>query len=80
MDKWNGNNGKRTDPPSETATLSAPKPGDYPLGSLESRAAARAIVDSKKREETVIQVVFVSPDGTRENGPLLRVPARPHRR
>ena len=27
------------------ATCSGPKPGDFPLGSLESRAAARAMLD-----------------------------------
>jgi len=59
--------------------MSEPKPGDYPLGSLESRAAARAIVDSQKVEEMVIQVIFVSPDGTRENGPQYRIPASPPR-
>ena len=59
--------------------MSEPKPGDYPLGSLESRAAARAIVESKEEQETVIQIVFVSPDGTRENGPQYRIPASPHR-
>ncbi len=59
--------------------MSEPKPGDYPLGSLESRAAARALVDSEKEEEMVIQIVFVSPDGTTENGPIYRVPANPRR-
>jgi hypothetical protein len=29
-------------------TNPAPRPGNYPLGSLESRVAARAILDSKK--------------------------------
>jgi hypothetical protein len=29
------------------ATNSGPKPGDFPLGSLESRAAARAVAEDK---------------------------------
>ena len=60
--------------------MSEAKPADYPLGSLESRAAARAMVDSQKVEETVIQIVYVSPDGTRVNGEQIRIPAIPHRR
>ena len=58
--------------------MSELKPGDYRLGSLESRAAARAMVDSEKVEEMVIQIVFVSPDGTRENGPQYRIPPSSH--
>ena len=67
---------------SEGATLNqdvAPRPGDYPLGSLESRAAARAMIDSNKQEETVIQIVYVDTDGKggciKENGPLIRLPS-----
>ncbi len=59
--------------------MSEAKPGDYRLGSFESRAAARAMVDSEKVEEMVIQVVFVSPDGTRVNGEQIRIPTSSHR-
>jgi hypothetical protein len=31
------------------ATVSGPGPGDYPLGSLESRAAARAMIEARER-------------------------------
>ena len=41
MDKWNGNRGEQTEQQAEPATISGPKPGNFPLGSLESRAAAR---------------------------------------
>jgi hypothetical protein len=34
----------------QTATGSGPKPGDYPPGSLESRAAARALLENRAGE------------------------------
>ena len=54
--------------------LPAPRPGDYSLGSLESRAAARALIQGRDKGGTVIQVVFVSSDGTRTDGPRIRTP------
>jgi hypothetical protein len=39
---------------SEVATNSGPKPGDFPLGSLESRAATRVMLG--KRPQLVITV------------------------
>ncbi len=52
-----------------------PKPGDYELGSVQSRAAARALMqDKQNNDDDTIQIVYVSPDGTKENGPLLRRP------
>jgi hypothetical protein len=59
----------------EGATKSALKPGNYPIGSAQSRATARALLEQKKSKETSIQVVYVSPDGTKTNGHLLRFPA-----
>jgi hypothetical protein len=38
---------------SAPATLSGPNPGDYPLGSLESRAAARATIASRDRSNAI---------------------------
>jgi len=38
-----------------------------------SRAAARAMVDSKKGKEKVIQIVFVSPM-CEEEGPIYKIP------
>jgi hypothetical protein len=51
-----------------------PHPGDFEIGSLESRAAARILAERIGKKETVIQVVYVGADGARENGPLLRFP------
>ncbi len=74
MTKWSANKRKQPENLLDPATDSAPKPGDYPLGSLQSRAAARAVVDSMAEEELVIQIVFVGPDGTKENGPRFIIP------
>jgi hypothetical protein len=73
---------KRTKDLRNPAT-SAPKPGDYSLGGLKSRAAARAMAEAQKEDEgiTVIhQAVYVSPDGTKVDGDRIIVPARSHRR
>jgi hypothetical protein len=75
-------NRKRTEDLRNPATQSAPNPGDHPLGSLKSRAAARAMAEARKEDEgvTVIhQTVYVSPDGTEENGDRIIVPARSRR-
>ena len=45
------NKGNWPDDIPEPATKSAPKPGDYPLGSLQSRAAARIMKERKKTEK-----------------------------
>jgi len=42
MDKWNGDRRKVIACISKTATKSTLRPGDYPIGSFKSRAAARA--------------------------------------
>jgi hypothetical protein len=57
----------------DPAAKSKPRPGDYPLGCLESRAAARAILQDKDKGKVVIQLVFVSPDGKREPGPQIKI-------
>jgi hypothetical protein len=57
---------------SDNASKSACRPGDYGLGSLESRAAARALVQDRDKGETEIQIIFVSPDGKKEIGPKLK--------
>ena len=48
------------------ATVSGQRPGDYALGSVESRAAARAVVeqrrDSQKRRELVIMSSIPRPN------------------
>jgi hypothetical protein len=71
MDKSNVCKENAPDRLSEAATKSILRPGDFSLGSLESRAAARAILDERGEAETVIQIVFVSPDGDKTDGPKL---------
>ena len=75
MDKWNGGKGKRTENVAGIATKSLPSPADYPLASVESRAAARALVQDRDKKGEVIEIVLVSPDGTRTNGPRFAVPS-----
>jgi hypothetical protein len=52
-----------------SATNARPKPGDYPLGSTESRAAARALADRLRVSGEVLRVVVKhigSPERNRE--------------
>jgi hypothetical protein len=67
------NKAKTTAAITGTATESRLKPGDYPVGSLESRAAARALVQDRDKGGKEIQIIFVSPDGMEVNGPKLKV-------
>jgi hypothetical protein len=69
MNNWNQDKRKRKDPITETATKSAPKPGEYPIGSVQSRAAARMMLENKSKPEMVIRVVYVG--GSKENRPPL---------
>ena len=63
-------NKKRTEALRNLAT-SAPKAGDFPLGSLESRAAARAVIEERKVHAvtsgfiTAIRVIECSVEGQR---------------
>jgi len=43
------------------ATVSLPRPGDFPVGSLESRAAARAVVEKSNNRLPDFQVVVWVP-------------------
>ena len=74
MDKWNRDKKKGVDSLSETATKSAPKPGNYPVGSLQSRAAARALIQRRDNEDLFIQIVYDGPSGATTLGPRIRVP------
>ena len=62
--------------------ISGPKPGDYELGSLESRAAARAMYDAQIEESCKVLLIFKRPDGevvcvsTGERGQVLTTEAR----
>lgn len=49
--------------------ISGPKPGDYELGSLESRAAARAMYDAQPIEESHDRILF----GERADGERVRL-------
>jgi hypothetical protein len=61
MDNWHRDNGKRTDPIPEAATQqSTVKPGQFPIGSIESRAAAaRTMIENKNEPKTIVRVVHV---------------------
>jgi hypothetical protein len=72
MSKFSINKKKQKSSTPKTAT--DPHPGDYDLGSLKSRAAARALAERMEKDEILIQIEYVAPDGTRTNGPLLRYP------
>jgi hypothetical protein len=63
MDNSNGNRKKGADPLMETTTKTL-RPGDYPVGSIESCAAARSLL--KNKPKTVIRVVFVGGSEYRE--------------
>jgi hypothetical protein len=49
--------------------ISGPKPGDYELGSLESRAAARAMHDAQAIDESYDRIFF----GERADGEQVRL-------
>ena len=52
--------------PSLPATDSTPRPGDFPIGSIESRAAARARLEHTKDnpgEVDHVQIVHIGHDG-----------------
>jgi hypothetical protein len=55
MSNWNNNRWKRPEHQSEPATMPGPKPGDFAVGSLQSRAAARSQV--KNRREAKIRFI-----------------------
>ncbi len=57
MDNSRGSIWKRTERLPESTTASGPRPWDFPLGSLESRAAARALF--WRKPELAIRVEHV---------------------
>jgi hypothetical protein len=59
MDKYNRDRGKQPDDFSQAATLSGPKPGDFSLGSLQSRAAARCILEQRIRPSRRIRFLML---------------------
>ena len=78
MIKWNVNRRKQPENLPEAATDSTPNPGDFSLGSLESRAAARAMLKAKKQQ--VIRVHYVVSDGNGQPKiPGTPLPEKPYR-
>ncbi len=79
MCKSNANRGKQPENLPEAATDLTAKPGDYPLGSMESRAAARAVIEERKAEAdhngllTEIRITEVSAEGQRL-AKVMRIP------
>ena len=73
MSKSKENMGKQRGSISDTATRVALRPGDYELGSMQSRAAARSLVETKKKPRGSIQIILVSPNGEKRNGPLIEL-------
>jgi len=69
---------KQTEDVRNPAT-SAPKPGDYSLGSLKSRAAARAVIEERKVRAvtsgfiTAIRIIECSVEG-QKLAEVIRIP------
>ena len=58
----------------ETLPLPAtPMPGDFAIGSTESRAAARMLAESKNKPKQVRKILFVDPNDNREPRLLRRL-------
>jgi hypothetical protein len=61
MDNWNMYKGKQMEQHPEPATVPGARPADFPLGSLESRAAARRAVERREKSAKVIQLLTLIP-------------------
>jgi hypothetical protein len=59
-----------------SATNASPKPGDYPLGSSESRAAARALADRLTASGEVLRIV-IKHIGSQEPDKEIVMPLKP---
>jgi len=70
MNNWNRYRDKRSDDLPQSATK--PGPGDFEFGSVECRAAARALIQGQAEDELVIFSVY--PDGRSEPGEITRLP------
>lgn len=51
-----------------TATNQSPNPGEYPIGSAESRAAARALLVARESEGRLCGACFLAGLGTLDGG------------
>ncbi len=66
---------KQSEDPGLPATNVGPKPGDFPIGSIESRAAARAQLDRARYTERQVDVVVIlSGLGLRDCRPAITPP------
>jgi hypothetical protein len=61
MTNWYGSNGKRAEDVSKPATQSMARPGDFPLGSIESRAAARRKAEYWRKNAKKIRLIMEIP-------------------
>lgn len=66
MNKSNRFKEKRVGTIPDPATNPGPKPGDFELGSLQSRAAVRTLLDGRSKRKSTIRVSFIEPGSMRE--------------
>ena len=52
---------------------SLPRPEEFPLGSMESRAAARAMLEAQERGVRHLQIIITAPRPRREGEPHTKV-------
>jgi hypothetical protein len=57
----------------DIATSQGPRPGDFPVGSVKSRAAARTMLEGKKEETGTITICFIAPDGRETGREVLKI-------
>jgi len=72
MDKLNEN--KETQENCALQGATSLHPGDFEIGSLQSRAAARVLAQRMERRQCAIQVWITSADGSKRKGPLVTIP------
>ena len=52
---------------------SLPRPEEFPLGSMESRAAARAMLEAQEKGVRRLQIIIAAPRPRREGEPRTKV-------
>jgi hypothetical protein len=62
------------------ATDSLPRPGDFPIGSEHSRAAARAMLQARKSSRRIIRFIHHVPRPDRSRQNVKRIPGLDRRR
>jgi hypothetical protein len=53
--------------------LAKAKPDEFPIYSLQSRVAARALAEQKNKEKFTLVIRFVSPNGDVTYGPTFEI-------